>query len=179
MYVGTMSGDVVKIQLNCSEDVNAPEWKRQPVLIGCFARHNPKKPYGKDCEKYMHGVRGLLILNKGKNVLIGAGDGTIELVEERDVKLKNYPSPTWPQFKAVGLVGTFFQPKCFIFKFICQLKRKKVNGCVSSLVEHSCRSAVLIGTDASEIYELNAYTFEIQLVITCNTSTIYDIVFPQ
>lgn len=105
MYVGTMSGDIVKIQLNCSEDLSAAEWKRQPVLIGCFARHNPKKSYGKDCEKYMHGVRDLLILNNGKNLLIGAGDGTIELVEERNVRFKEYPSPTWPQFKAVSLTA--------------------------------------------------------------------------
>lgn len=104
LYAGTMSGDIVKIQLNCTTDRNVAEWQRQPVLIGCYARHNAKKSYGKDCEKYMNGVRDLLILNNGSNILIGAGDGTIELVEERNAKHKDYPAPTWPQLKAVSKI---------------------------------------------------------------------------
>lgn len=96
MYVGTMSGDIVKIRLNCRQnEIN------KPTLIGCYGRHNPKKPPGKDCEKYMNGVRDLIYLNNERQLLIGAGDGTIELVEERNVHIKEYPSPTWPLFKAV------------------------------------------------------------------------------
>lgn len=96
MYVGTMSGDVVKLRINC----HANEFNK-PTLIGCYGRHNPKKSPGKDCEKYMNGVRDLLYLNNGRYLLIGAGDGTIELVEERNVLIKDYPLPTWPLFKAV------------------------------------------------------------------------------
>lgn len=96
MYVGTMSGDVVKLRINC----HANEFNK-PTLIGCYGRHNPKKSPGKDCEKYMNGVRDLLYLNNGRHLLIGAGDGTIELVEERNVLIKDYPLPTWPLFKAV------------------------------------------------------------------------------
>lgn len=96
MYAGTMSGDVVKVRLNC-----CPNQFNKPTLIGCYARHNPRKSPGKDCEKYMNGVRDLLYLDNERRLLIGAGDGTIELVEERNVQIRSYPSPTWPLFKAV------------------------------------------------------------------------------
>lgn len=96
LYAGTMSGDIVKIKLNCSK-----EFDKSPVLVGCYGRHNPKKAFGKDCENYLNGIRDLILVCDEKQLLIGAGDGTIELVEERDVKIKEYPSPTWPKFKAV------------------------------------------------------------------------------
>lgn len=101
MFVGTMSGDVVKMRINGrSNEFN------KPTLIGCYGRHNPKKPLGKDCEKYMNGVRDLIFVNNERNLLIGAGDGTIELVEERHILIKDYPSPTWPMFKAVNKTVT-------------------------------------------------------------------------
>lgn len=102
MYAGTMSGDIVKIKLNCQNSPDLKASDKPPILLGCYARHNSKKPAGKDCEKYLNGVRDLLILDD-RHLIIGAGDGTIELVEERNVKFnKNYPmSPTWPQLKTV------------------------------------------------------------------------------
>ncbi len=70
------------------------------MLVGCFARHIPKRPYGKDCEKYLNGVRDVLLLDN--RLVIGAGDGTVELVQERNEIFKDYPSPTVPQFKTVS-----------------------------------------------------------------------------
>lgn len=102
MYAGTMSGDVLKIRLNCHHDPSVLQREMSPVLLGCIARHNPKRPPGKDCEKYTNGVRDLLILQNDR-MIIGAGDGTVELVEERVVKFKDYPSPTWPALKSVRL----------------------------------------------------------------------------
>jgi len=96
LYVGTMSGDIVKIRLNCHHDPLIIEREKHPVLLGCYG----KKPSGKDCEKYVNGVRDLFIMPNG-NLIIGAGDGTVELVEERNVKYKDYNSPTWPQLKTV------------------------------------------------------------------------------
>lgn len=101
LYAGSTSGDIVKINLNCPNAHEINQLNRVPVLIGCYGRHNAKKPYGKDCEKYSNGVRQLLFLRKEKEILIGAGDGLVELVEERNVRLKDYPSPTWPLFKSV------------------------------------------------------------------------------
>lgn len=96
MYAGTMSGDIVKLRLSCRQN----EFNK-PTLIGAYGRHNPRKSPGKDCEKYMNGVRDLIYLNNERQLLIGAGDGTIELVEERNIFIKDYPLPTWPMFKAV------------------------------------------------------------------------------
>lgn len=103
MYAGTMSGDVAKIRLNCHHDPAVLERENAPVLLGVFGRHNPRKPVGKDCEKYYNGVRALMILPNDR-LIIGAGDGTVELVMERDVKFKDYPSPTWPKLKTVRTV---------------------------------------------------------------------------
>lgn len=105
MYVGTMTGDVLKIRLNCHHDPDIIEQEKQPVMLGCYARHNPKKPIGKDCEKYVFGVRDLLLLRSG-NLIIGAGDGTVELVSERNVKMKDYPLPTWPIFTTVSYLSS-------------------------------------------------------------------------
>lgn len=104
LYAGTMSGDIVKVKINASNDP-LKYMEVNPVLIECYARYNPKKSFGKDCEKYMNGVRDLDILDKEKQLIIGSGDGTVELVEERGVKFKNYPSPTWPQLKMVYLTA--------------------------------------------------------------------------
>lgn len=149
-----MSGDVMKLRLNSRLN----EFNK-PTLIGCFERYNPKKSPGKDCEKYMNGVRDLLICpNNERHLVIGAGDGTIELVEERNVDIKDYPSPTWPMFKA--------------------LKRKKVNGCVTSLQFHS-NQTIYIATDLCEIYTLDLDTFILKLKITCNSNIVNDIAFPS
>lgn len=102
LYAGTMSGDIVKVRLNCDPDPNVVDRNKDPILLGCFGRHNAKRPPGKDCEKYKNGVRDLLILRPGV-LLIGAGDGVIELVEERKVSMKNFNGPTWPMLTTVGL----------------------------------------------------------------------------
>lgn len=116
LYAGTTSGDIVKIHLNCPMADQVSNMDRVPVLIGCYGRHNAKKSPGKDCEKYANGVRGLLFLRNEKELIIGAGDGLVELIEERNVRLKDYPSPTWPLFKAVRFIcasivisSTFFK----------------------------------------------------------------------
>lgn len=107
MYVGTMSGDVAKIRLNCHHDPAVLARDKAPILLGVFGRHIAKRPVGKDCEKYQNGVRALVILSE-ERLVIGAGDGTVEMVVERDVKFKDYPAPAWPQLKSVSMGGVFF-----------------------------------------------------------------------
>lgn len=161
MYVGTKSGDVVKIYLNCSDDSSqAGASEKIPTLLGCFARHNPLRPYGKDCEKFGNGVRDLLILPSGQ-LIVGAGDGSVEIVEEKNGKFKDYPSPTWPNFKVV--------------------KRIKICGVISSL-QLLNNEMLLIGTEDCEIYSILLRTFEqsqLKLIKTCHTSTVNDIAFPH
>ncbi|CRK95621.1 CLUMA_CG009079, isoform A [Clunio marinus] len=159
MYVGTKSGDVVKIYLNCNDNSSSNTSDKIPILLGCFARHNPKKPFGKDCEKFENGVRDLLILPSGQ-LIIGAGDGSVEIVEERNCKFKDYPSPTWPNFKV--------------------LKRTKVFGVISSL-QLLKNELLLIGTENCEMYSIPLKTFDgnqMKLLKTCHTSRVNDIAFP-
>lgn len=159
MYVGTKSGDVVKIYLNCSDDSSQAASDKIPTLLGCYARHNPLKGFGKDCEKFENGVRDLLILPSGQ-LIIGAGDGSVEIVEERNCKFKDYPSPTWPNFKV--------------------LKRTKISGVISSL-QLLNNELLLIGTENCEIYSIPLRTFEqsqLKLLKTTHTSTVNDIAFP-
>ncbi|XP_037046555.1 cilia- and flagella-associated protein 52 [Bradysia coprophila] len=155
LYAGTMSGDIVKVQLNCHHEPDVIERDKAPVLVGVYGRHVAKRPYGKDCEKYLNGVRDVLLLEN--KLVIGAGDGTVELVQERNKIFKDYPSPTVPQLKT--------------------LKRTKVIGAVTSL-QLLETNEVIIGTEACEMYFLNLQSFEIKLFITCNTETVYDVAFP-
>lgn len=102
LYVGTTTGDVCKISLNCYNDPNVFDREKPPNLLGCFAMHNPKKPKGQDCEKFRNGVRDLLILASGE-LIIGTGCGTVYFVKERNVSFKDYNSPTWPGFTVVRM----------------------------------------------------------------------------
>ncbi|CAD7082906.1 unnamed protein product, partial [Hermetia illucens] len=157
LYAGTMSGDILKVRLNITCEKDCERDNQQAILLGCYARHNPRKPKGKDCEKYVNGVREVYIVGNGQ-LLIGAGDGSIELVEERNVVLKDYNSPTWPQFKSI--------------------KHTKVNGAVTSITKLS-NSIFLIGTDNNEVYTLALPSFDLKLHKTCHKATVYDIVFPK
>ncbi|KAL7042784.1 hypothetical protein ACKWTF_001277 [Chironomus riparius] len=159
MYVGTKSGDVVKVNLNCNDDT-IESVDKIPTLLGCYARHNPAKPHGKDCEKFENGVRDLIILPSGQ-LIIGAGDGSVEIVEERNCKFKDYPSPTWPNFKV--------------------LRRVKIAGVISSLQSLN-NETLIIGTENCEIYSIPLQTFDknkMRLLKTCHTHAINDIAFPH
>lgn len=103
-YMGTYSGDLMKVALNCCDIVNVTQVGQTSGLVGAYGVHNPRKPFGKDCNRYVHGVRVLRIVDDGL-LLVGAGDGVVELVEERkDINenvFKNYPNPTCPMLKMV------------------------------------------------------------------------------
>lgn len=103
-YFGTYTGDIVKVVLNCCDIVNVNRPNETSSFVGAFGTHNKRKPYGKDCDRYVNGVRVIFLVDDGK-LLVGSGDGTVELVEERKdidlLNLKSYPNPTWPYFKAV------------------------------------------------------------------------------
>lgn len=103
-YVGTQSGDVVKISLNCCNTLNVVRPGQSAAMMGAYGTHNCRKPFGKDCDRYVNGLQVVHIVGDGL-LLMGAGDGTVELVEERkdikDIIFKNYPSPTWPMLKTV------------------------------------------------------------------------------
>lgn len=103
-YLGTTTGDLIKIVLKCCDPHNVTAVGQYAAMIGSYGVQNRRKPFGKDCERYVNGIRSIYIVDAGL-LLIGSGDGTIDLVEERkDVTedtFKCYPYPTWPFLRAV------------------------------------------------------------------------------
>lgn len=87
-YCGTTTGDILKIRLNYHHDLEVLVPSKHPMIIGCFTRSSKKKlPLGK-VDLYSLGVTSIKRLFSGL-LIIGAGDGTIELTEE----LKNKVNP--------------------------------------------------------------------------------------
>ena len=105
-YLGTTTGDLLKIVLGCCDPVNVTMPGQFGSLLGAYGVQNTRKPFGKDCTRYVCGIRVIYLVDTGL-MLIGSGDGTIDLVEERkDVNestFKKYPMPTWPMLKLVSI----------------------------------------------------------------------------
>lgn len=100
MYVGTISGDLVKVKLNCNATMDEMEAGKVPVLSGCFGLFDKRKPPGKDCQSFKNGIRQILLLPNGR-ILIGTGEGLIQMVEERQINYKSYSGPTFPKLTGV------------------------------------------------------------------------------
>lgn len=104
-FLGTGTGDIVKISLNCCDTLNVTTPGTTSGIMGAYGTHNPRKPSGRDCNRYVNGVRAMYLLEKGR-LLIGAGDGAVELVEERTevplINYREYPGPTWPYLRTVS-----------------------------------------------------------------------------
>ena len=58
------------------------------------------------------------------------------------------------------------------------MKSTFVFGAVTSLQLMDKDRVILAGTAHSEIYFIDMKTFDTELLVTCHTSTIYDIAFP-
>ena len=104
-YFGTTTGDLVKVVLKCCDPDNVTAVGEYARMIGSYGVHDIRKPLGKDCIRYVNGIQAISLVGKGL-LVIGSGDGTLELVEERtDVDartFKNYPNPTWPMLRRVN-----------------------------------------------------------------------------
>ncbi|XP_066909450.1 cilia- and flagella-associated protein 52 isoform X2 [Halyomorpha halys] len=161
-WCGTSTGDIMKVKLNFSKDLNNFFPVFPPTLIACYAKH----PKGKgnpnnNVTLWGSGVRCLILL--GNKKLIGAGDGTIELVEEQEPELdtmnktSKLSTPTYPLFKVV--------------------KHAEVGSFVTSM-QLQGKNNVLIGTIQCEMFVMDLSEFKPKLIISCHTSTIFDIAFP-
>ncbi|XP_018331120.1 cilia- and flagella-associated protein 52 [Agrilus planipennis] len=161
-YCGTSTGDVLKIRLNFHHDVDILVPVKTPILKGCFTKIAKKTLPRGQVELYGQGVRSIILLLSGK-LLIGAGDGSVDLVEEKQKDCKE---------KEVSVA--FKLPSSPVLRI---LKSTNVNGTVTSL--NFSRGMLLAGTAKSEIYIINMDSFEAELIFTCHTSVIYDICFPE
>lgn len=100
-YCGTGTGDLLKIKLNCARpsgggaDADGP-CPSAPTLVGCFAKY-AAKTRDADVELYAKGVTSLHLMDAAggavATMIVGSGDGVVELVEERP------PPPPAPQVR--------------------------------------------------------------------------------
>ncbi|XP_019770665.2 cilia- and flagella-associated protein 52 [Dendroctonus ponderosae] len=162
MYCGTTTGDILKIRLNFHHDMEILEPVKTPCVVGCFARISKKKLRRGSVDLYQQGVRTIRRLFSGA-LIVGAGDGTLELVVEAE-------KPVLPLDSDVKL------PSVPALKI---LKSTNVNSAVTSIQLMKNDAIILVGTAASEIYEVNLTDFHAKLILTCHTSAIYDIAFPH
>ncbi|CAB0032984.1 unnamed protein product [Trichogramma brassicae] len=162
VYCGTTSGDVIRAKLNFHHNVEYAEPVQPPVMIGCYSKlskcaKNRKNGLG---DLYAGGVSNLLLCNDGR-LIVGSGNGAVELVEvlpEPGKINKKLKSPSTPQLKTI-------------------LAESVRSGVTSLLLVKE--TDIIVGTQLSEIYQIKLKDFDMRLLVTCHTATIYDVVFPH
>ncbi|CAH1119873.1 unnamed protein product [Phaedon cochleariae] len=159
-YCGTTTGDILKVRFYFHHDVEILEPVKQPSLVGCWARLTRKKLPRGSVDLYQQGVRAIKLLFNGL-LIVGAGDGTVELVEESTPKSAADPTVKLPSIPALRV-----------------FKTTNVNGAVTSL-QMIDDDTVLAATVNAEIYAIRLDDFNAELIVTCHTSSIYDIAFPN
>lgn len=188
MYVGTISGDLVKVKLNCHPLLDQMEEGKVPVLSGCMGVFDKRRPPGKDCQSFKNGIRQILLLPNGR-VMIGTGEGLVQMVEERQIDYKSYSGPTFPKLTGVIQLNTLLLAHCLhvelgldiklsLYSASLQMKKIQLGSAITSL-QLVDKSGVVIGTEACEIYYLDLATFQVRLLKTCHTDAVNDIAFPE
>ncbi|XP_021919910.1 cilia- and flagella-associated protein 52 isoform X2 [Zootermopsis nevadensis] len=167
-FCGTTTGDIVKIKLNYDADIDVLDPAATPILLGCFGKYIGKKRLvtGEEPARYSQGVTALCLLPSDMEgrIVVGAGDGTVELVKE--LKTVTFPEPS-----AIRKVKMLSLPQLLV------LKSTNVNAAPTSLL--LVQTTVFIGTMLSEIFTVDLETFEVKLHVTCHRHSIYDIAFPH
>lgn len=131
-------------------------------MIGCYSkitRDLRKMKMGKG-DLYAGGVRSLLLLKDGK-LVVGTGDGTIELVQIINLKEDRMRKPS--KFPNTPQILTH--------------QAENVCSAVTAMVLQR-NEFVLVGTSWCEIYQIQLSNFHLRLLVTCHTNCIYSIAFP-
>ncbi|XP_050540995.1 cilia- and flagella-associated protein 52 [Daktulosphaira vitifoliae] len=159
-YCGTSTGDIMKIKLNFSADPNVANTTSSPALMGCFAKYPITKK--RVVELYSKGITSLY-LNTDGTIIIGSGDGTLELVKQKPkITSKNnlryrLTIPTHP--------------------LLVVLQSTNVDSTVTSI--QLMKNVILVGTINCELFTINIEDFEVTCLFTCHTSVVYDLAFPH
>jgi WD40 repeat protein len=130
MYCGTESGDILEVSLG-------------PKL---FKRSGPSKKE----KKFSRGVRAMTKTLDGKYLIVGAGDGSVALVD-----FKNEKNP----FKVVRTVH--------------------LDGGITSLALNAAGDHFFVGTEQCNMYLVHIDTFEYELRSTCHYAPINGVAFPR
>lgn len=172
---------------------------RSPVMIGCYSKitRDLRKMKMGEGDLYSGGVTSLLLLKDGK-LLVGTGDGTVEMIQiiNRKESRTHKPSkfPNTPQILTVSLLfinlfrkGIYYDKEInnsrpheiiVFFFFIYQHQKENVCSAITSMVLY-LNEFVLIGTVWCEIYQIQLSNFHMRLLVTSHTSCIYSVAFPR
>lgn len=63
--------------------------------------------------------------------------------------------------------------------YVFQLKSTRINGMVTSIQKINNEELLMAGTIKCELYLISLKDLSFALLITCHTSAIYDLTFPQ
>ncbi|XP_050433048.1 cilia- and flagella-associated protein 52 isoform X2 [Adelges cooleyi] len=167
-YCGTSTGDIMKIKLNLSPDTNVTAPAGSPALVGCFAKYPTnvgKKKAGRApaVELYSNGVTALYLIMDG-TVVVGAGDGTVELVKQK-------PRAGVKNDKSENRLATPTHP------LLVALKSTNVDSTVTSI--QLMKNLILVGTIGCELFTVRTDDFQVTCLFTCHTSVVYDLAFPH
>ncbi|XP_025199645.1 cilia- and flagella-associated protein 52-like [Melanaphis sacchari] len=177
-YCGTSTGDVMKIKLNFSADTAVVAPTNAPTLVGCFAKHPPagKNRRGVSAtaavELYSKGITALYLVADG-TMLVGSGDGVIELVKQR-ARDDGRGSGGRSSYSKTGStrLATPTRP------LLVAIKSANVDSSVTS-IQLMDDGVVLVGTVDCELFAVRARDFDVTCLFTCHTSVVYDLAFPH
>lgn len=106
------------------------------------------------------GVRAIFRTRKGK-LVVGAGDGTLDIVVETKMQRVDLPvTISVPSIPALQV-----------------LKSTNLKHMITS-IQNVHNKELLVATVKCEIFLVDQATYEVKLLFTCHTDTIYDISFP-
>lgn len=90
-------------RLNYDSDLNRVEPIQPPVLVGCYSKIPVNIQLMKKGELFCNGVTSLLWLS-AKKLLVGTGDGTIEIVQivSPPYFKQSFKLPSTPQLQSVN-----------------------------------------------------------------------------
>lgn len=166
-YCGTSTGDIMKIQLNFSSDVTAvTPPSRSPTLVGCFAKHPTAKNRSPIAvELYSKGITSLYLIAED-TMVVGSGDGVVELVKQKLLTRKKTVS-----CKFETRLTTPTRPLLVV------LKSANVDSTVTSI--QLMKNVLLVGTVDCELFTIRMDDFDVTCMFTCHTSVVYDLAFPH
>lgn len=172
-YCGTSTGDVMKIKLNFPADPAVVTPTSSPTLVGCFAKYPTvakKRGTGASAtavELYSKGITSLYLMADGSTMVVGSGDGVVELVKQRPRSGKKHGCVS----KLETRLATPTRP------LLVALKSATVDSSVTSI--QLMKDVVLVGTVNCELFTIRMDDFDVTCLFTCHTSVVYDLAFPH
>ncbi|XP_026820335.1 cilia- and flagella-associated protein 52-like [Rhopalosiphum maidis] len=171
-YCGTSTGDVLKVKLNFPADVTDQKPSASPTLVGCFAKYpaaaGKKRSAGVMVELYSKGVTSLLLFADDGTMIVGSGNGVVELVRQ---KVQQAQHQNHGHKMAETRLATPTRP------LLVAVLSADVESTVTS-IQLMGDHTVLVGTIDCELFTISAATFAVTRMFTCHTSAVHDLAFP-